>query len=299
MTEPLPTAAALDGVTMRFGATTALDSLTVAIPEGRISGLLGRNGAGKSTLMTLLAGYRRPTSGRVFVDGADPWENAQRLRDTVLVRHAVASADSTTLQDHFDLAATFRPNWDAAFADELVDRFEVPGKQKIGKLSTGQRAAAVLIVGLAARAPLTLLDEPHIGMDAPSRYAFYEVLLADYIAHPRTIVLSTHLIDEVSRVIEDAIVIDHGHLLAHDTVEALSQRGLELTGPSEAVAGLTHGRRVLSTRTLGRTTSVTVLDEFTQTELRDAATLGVDVAPIPLQDLFVALTGATASEVTS
>jgi ABC-2 type transport system ATP-binding protein len=283
----------IDQLDVRFGETTAIDDLSLTIPGGRITGLLGRNGAGKTTLMTVLAGYRRGTGGRALIDGEDPFEHPTLMAETVLVRDKVPCADSTSVKDHFELAATFRPYWDQDFADSLLDRFEVDRKKRIGKLSHGQRAAVTVIAGLASRAPLTMFDEPHLGMDAPSRYAFYETLLADYIEHPRTIVLSTHIIDEIANVIEDAVIIDRGRLLTHQPVDELTRRGAEVTGPADHVDDITFGRQVLSTRSLGNTKSAVVFDELDDGFHRRVRSLNVDIGPIPLQDLFVALTEST------
>jgi ABC-2 type transport system ATP-binding protein len=282
----------IDHLSVRFGQTAALDDLSLSIPGGRIVGLLGRNGAGKSTLMTVLAGYRRPTTGRVLVDGVEPFDDPTAMAETVLVREKVPNAEFAKVKDHLEMAAMLRPRWDQDLADRLLDRFEIDRKKYLSKLSHGQRAAVTVAAGLAARAPLTMFDEPHLGMDAPSRYAFYEVLLADYIEHPRTIVLSTHIIDEIANVIEDAIIIERGRLITHEPVEELTRRGAEVTGPSDHVDEITFGRRVLSTRKLGHTTSAVLFDELDTATTERARRLGVDLGPIPLQDLFVALTDA-------
>jgi ABC-2 type transport system ATP-binding protein len=277
-------------LTLRFGDVCAVEDLTVSFAPGRITGLLGRNGAGKSSLMTLVAGYRRATSGSLLVDGADPFEDAERMAETVLVRERILHADSTSVKDHLSIAASVRPRWDAEFAASLVERFEIPRARRISKLSHGQQAAVNVVVGLASRAPLTMFDEPHLGMDAPSRYAFYDSLLADYAEHPRTIVLSTHIIDEIANVVEDVVIIDRGRLLVSDAAERLRARGAEVTGPAELVDEVTFGRRVLSSRSLGHTKSAIVYDDLGGSFARLAAELDVDVGPLPLQDLFVHLT---------
>lgn len=280
----------LDDVTVRFGATTAVDSVSTTLAGGRITGLLGRNGAGKSTLMSTLAGYRRPTSGRIRVDGHDPYEHARVMSDTCLVRDAIPSAGSTSVKQAIELAGCLRPRWDAGFADRLLERFEIPRSSTTIKLSRGKQSALVVTLGLASRASLTMFDEPHMGMDAPSRYAFYEELLVDYMAHPRSILLSTHLIDEITNVIEDVVVIDHGRLLFNEPIDDLRSRCAALTGTADAVDDATMGMHVLSERTLGRTKSVVVLHPLDDRLRTRAAALGVDVGPLPLQDLFVHLT---------
>jgi ABC-2 type transport system ATP-binding protein len=279
-----------DHLTVRFGDTCAVDDLTVTVAAGRITGLLGRNGAGKSTLMTTLAGYRRPTSGCLLVGGTDPFEDAERMAETVLVRDRILNADTTSVKDHLHIAAAVRPRWDRALAESLLDRFEVPQRKRISKLSRGKQAAVNVVVGLASRAPLTMFDEPHLGMDAPSRYAFYDAVLADYADHPRTILLSTHIIDEIANLIEDVIIIDRGRLVVSDPAERLRARGAEVTGPAGDVDEVTFGRRLLASRSLGNTKRVVVYDDLGGSFARLAAELDVDVGPLPLQDLFVHLT---------
>lgn len=135
-----------------------------------------------------------------------------------------------------------------------------------------------------------MFDEPHLGMDAPNRYAFYDELLADYAAHPRTVVLSTHLIDEAASLFEDVVIIDHGRLLVHDTAEQLRALGAEITGPATAVDTSTVGMSILAERRLGSTKSVVAIDAITDDQRAQAAVTGVEIGPVPLQDLFVHLT---------
>jgi ABC-2 type transport system ATP-binding protein len=275
---------------MAFGATTALSGITLALPPGRITGLLGRNGAGKSTLMSLLAGYRRPTSGRVLVGGVAPYDDAGAMADTVLVRERIAGGDRLRVRDQLSVAASFRPRWAGDLADELVERFGISRSQHIGKLSQGQRSALGIITGLASRAPLTMFDEPQLGLDAPSRYAFYDALLADYAAHPRTILMSTHVIDEVADLFEDVVILDRGRVLVHEGADSLRGQGLELTGPVAVVDRLTAGRRALSTRQLGGTKAVVVTGDDVVDLAARAGREGVGVGTLSLQDVFVHLT---------
>jgi ABC-2 type transport system ATP-binding protein len=278
------------GLHVHFGRIRAIDDLSMRIAGGTICGILGRNGAGKSTLLSTIAGYRRPTRGRIEVAGADPFENARLMNEICLIRESGDFENSTTVDQVLELGNALRARWDARFAERLVDRFALPRAAKVGKLSRGQQAALAVTVGLASRAPLTMLDEPHLGMDAPSRYAFYEELLADYGEHPRTILLSTHHIDEVASILEDVVIIDHGRLLMQSSVDDLRAAGVELTGPAEAVDVMTAGLRTLSERRFGRTKSVVVFEPFDDDHAHRATDAGIDVGPIPLQDLFVHLT---------
>lgn len=135
-----------------------------------------------------------------------------------------------------------------------------------------------------------MFDESHLGLDAPSRYLFYDALLTDFIAHPRTIVVSTHLIEEMSSLLEEVVIIDDGRLLLHEEVEALRSRGAEVTGPADKVDRFVAGLTVLGERQLGRTKSAMIYGALDDGQRRAADSAGLDLGPIALQDLFVYLT---------
>lgn len=309
MTTPEPFGARLDDVVVRYGsrrelvndstvvkrdATTALDGATLTIRPGVITGVLGRNGAGKSTLLSLLPAFARPTGGTVLVgpEGAqeDPWENAWVTSNVQLVRESGDLIDDERLSESLSYYADLRPYWDADLAGRLLDTFEVSTRTKPGALSRGKRSAVGATVGLASRAPLTILDEVYLGMDAPTRYAFYSEVLADYAEHPRTILISSHLVEEVERLFEEIVVLDRGRVLLAEPVEDLRSRGSSLTGPAAAVAELTNGRRVLQEQRLGGTVQVTVEGALTAEERAAARAAGVEIGAVPVQDLFVHLT---------
>lgn len=285
---------ALRGVTVRYGATVALDAVDLDLRPGVITGLFGRNGSGKTTLASLLAAFHRPTAGTVRVGGKDPWENAAVTRATALVRESGDVLVDDTIATNLDLAARARPTFSPAFAAQLVEVFGLDPGRKPAKLSRGKRSAVGIVLGLASRAPLTILDEVHLGLDAPSRVAFYDALLADYLAHPRTIVLSSHLIDEVDRLIEDVVILDRGKVLLTQEAEGLRATALTVSGPAAAVDAFAADHRVLARQQLGGTAQVTVHGAGPADAAR-AQALGLTPGAVPLQDLIVHLT----SEVTS
>lgn len=278
-------------LSVKFGKVTAIDDLTFSLEGGKIHGLLGRNGAGKTTLLTILASFRKPTGGSVLVNGEDPFENAELMRQICLVRETMDVDTDDNAKAAFEFVADLRPNWDQTFADHLVERFGLPLDRKIDKMSRGMKSMTSAIIGLASRAPLTMFDETYLGMDAPSRYIFYDELLKDYLDYPRTIVLSTHLIQEVEALFEEVVIIDNGRLVIHDETEALRGRGAAVTGPAGAVDEFTSGMSVLGERRLGGTKSSTVYGAIAEDRRRQATELGLELEPLTLQDLFVHLTG--------
>lgn len=282
----------LEAVTRRFGRTVALDALDLDLRPGVITGLLGRNGSGKTTLASLLAGYRRATDGRVLVDGEDPWENERLAPGICLVRESGDVLAEMPTRATLSLVRDTRPTFDDELAGTLLDVFELDLRTAPAKLSRGKRSAFGIVLGLASRAPLTILDEVHLGLDAPSRYAFYDALLADYAAHPRTIVLSSHLIEEIERIVEDVVILDHGRLLLARDADTLRAEGVSLTGPSGVVERFVDGRRVLARQQLGPTTRAT-LQGLDDDELTRARRTGLELGPVGLQDLFVHLTSSS------
>ncbi|KHL11263.1 ABC-2 type transport system ATP-binding protein [Mumia flava] len=282
--------AVFSDVRVTFGRTDALDGASFTLPSGTITGMLGRNGAGKSTALALLAAFRRPDAGTVLVQGHDPFENAAVTAGVQLVRESGDVLGDSPVKETLGYYSDARPDWDGETARRLLDLFEVPLDRSPDSLSRGKRSALGCVLGIAARAPLTIFDESYLGMDAPSRYAFYDALLDDYTAHPRTIVVSSHLIDEVERLFENVVVLHRGAVLTQTDADDLRARAVSLTGPASAVRPLTDGHAVLAQRSLGTTTQVTLNGPFDPDLPRKAAQAGVEVGRVSLQDIFVHLT---------
>lgn len=280
----------LTDLRLRYGDTTALDGLSLSLAGGRIYGLLGRNGAGKTSLLTVLAAFRRATGGQVRVGGEDPFENPRIMPQLFLGREHGEIYESMRVREVLRLAARLRPGWDAGYAEKLTGVFELPLRKRVSTLSRGRKSALGVVLGLASRAPLTMFDEAHLGMDAPSRYAFYDELLADYLAHPRTVILSTHLIEEVGALFEEVVIIHRGRLVVHEETDVLRARGAAVTGPAEAVDRFVAGLAVLGSRRLGGTRSTTVYGPLGDERRAQAAAAGLELGPVALQDLFVHLT---------
>ncbi len=294
-----------ENLSVRFGGVPALDGLDLWLAPDKIHGLLGRNGSGKSTLAATLAGFRQPDDGRVLIDGDGmstglaPYEDAVVTSRICLIRESGDLVDSAPVKQVLALASSLRPYWSDELAGELLDKFEVPTKKKVQKLSRGKKSALGVVLGIASRAPLTIFDETYLGMDVPSRNLFYDALLADYTEVPRTIVLSTHLVSEVSALLEEVVILDNGKLVTQSPVDSLRGRGASIVGPAAAVDELTADLTVLAEERLGGTKSTTVLGDLDDALLAKARSAGLEIGPVGLQELFVHLTGTTRAKETS
>ena len=282
-------------LTRRFGDTTAVDDISFSVQKNTIHGLLGRNGAGKTTLMQLLTGQDFATRGDIRVFGENPVENSGVLKNVCFIKESQRYPDEFKPRHVFTSAPWFFPNWDAAFADRLIADFRLPLNRRIKKLSRGQLSAIGVIVGLASRAPLTFFDEPYLGLDAVARQIFYDRLLEDYGDHPRTVILSTHLIDEVSNLLEHVLVIDEGKLLIDDDAETLRGSATTVVGTRQGVDAFVADREVLHRDGIGGLASVTV-GRLSPRDRARASEMGLELSPVSLQQLVVRLTGGNQTE---
>jgi len=277
---------AVDGLTRRYRDQVALDDVSFELAEGTITGLLGRNGAGKTTLLRILAGQEFPSSGSVRVLGAPPAENDAVLQRMVFVREDQAYPD-IKVRHALRAASWFYPNWDADLARSVAADFDLRPDKAIKKLSRGLRSALGITIGLAARTEVTLFDEPYAGLDAVARQIFYDRLLADYAERPRTILLSTHLIDEASALFESVVVIDRGRVVLEAAADGLRGVATTVSGPALAVEDFTAGRAVWNRRRLGSQASVVAVGPLDEAARVRARSLGLDLAPLTLQQLVV------------
>ena len=277
-------------LTKRYRDTLAVDDVSFGIRKDMIYGLLGRNGAGKTTVMSILTAQNFATSGDVRVFGEHPYENAKVLSRMCFVRESQRYPDDSTPRHAFRSARLFFPNWSQALADRLILEFRLPLKKRIKKLSRGQLSAVGVIIGLAARAEITFFDEPYLGLDAVARQIFYDRLLEDYSEHPRTVILSSHLIDEVSNLIERVLVIDRGRIVMDEDTDVVRDRAANVVGDAAAVDAFVVGREVIHRENLGRVSSVTVLGTLTAADRDALQAAGLDVAPVSLQQLIVRTT---------
>jgi ABC-2 type transport system ATP-binding protein len=278
------------GLTRRYRDHLALDDVAFDVEDPSITGLLGRNGAGKTTLLRIISGQEFASSGRVRILGASPVENDDVLHRMVLVREDQAWPD-LKVRHILRVASHCYPRWSAELADSLLANFNLPSDRRVKALSRGMRSALGIVLGLAARAEVTLFDEPYAGLDAAARQIFYDRLLADYADHPRTVLLSTHLIDEVAGLLERVLVIDQGRIVVDAPTDELRGTATAVSGPTVAVEEFVAGRRLSDRRQIASQSSAVVLGALDDDDCAQARALHLHLEPLSLQQVVVHAAG--------
>lgn len=277
-------------VTLKFGKFEALKDISLTLEAGKIHGLIGRNGAGKTSLLSLLAAFREPTQGKVEVDGETVFENPENMQQVSFIYEKDYADEYETIPALLEFSERYRPNYDKEYASHLLKRFKLPLDKPVHKLSKGMQSALNVVIGLAGRTPVTIFDEAYLGMDAPAREIFYQEVLADQAEHPRTFILSTHLVSEMDYLFDNVIIIDQGRLLLDEEYETLSGQGVSITGAADQVDAFVAGMKVLNEQRLGGTKSVMVYGTLSEQNQFTAQEQGLEIGPVSLQDLFIHLT---------
>ncbi|WP_458121148.1 ATP-binding cassette domain-containing protein [Paenibacillus sp. Z6-24] len=272
----------------RFGTIHAVRQLQLELEEDKIYALLGRNGAGKTTLLHMIAGGISPDSGEIILSG-QILKKGDIPRHLCYVREKHLFFRSAKIIETLQLASSFYEHWDWSFAHELLTRFKLNPDMKIKQLSRGMESLVGNIIGLASRAPVTIFDEPVLGLDVMMRDHFYRMLMKDYADHPRTILVSTHLIDEIAPVAEEVYIMDNGSVILHDEVDHIRTRSYLIRGNQEAVWQFTESKRVIHQETYGNGMMAAVYDLIEEEERTWAARQGISIEGLPLQQFFAYL----------
>ena len=271
-----------------FSRKAVLKEINLTLESHKIIGLLGRNGAGKTTMMQLLAGHTSPTSGEILIDGQKPFNNRKVLDHVCLISEANNFKRKLKIQEILKMVGRFYPDWSQETADRLLEEFNLTPSLNAKGLSKGMESALSIIIGLSSRTSITIFDEPYIGMDASARYRFYDILLEEYQEHPRTFIISTHLIDEVSNIFEDIVLMQEGTILLHETADEMKHKGIQISGPKEKVDAFSKGKNVIHTaEIMGQKTALLYGENI---EISLAKELGLESKNCSIQELMVHLT---------
>ena len=278
-------------ISKTYGHKTVLDGLSFSIEENTITGLIGKNGAGKTTLLKTIAGFIKQTSGVINVFSEKPFNSLTVSNNSIFVDDEMSFPPALQLGELLDVAESFYPNWDKQFAKKLFDYFSFDPTSYHNRLSKGKRSTFNSIIGLAARCPLTLFDEPTTGMDEGVRKDFYRALLKDYMAHPRTIIISSHHIDEIEDLLENVLLLKNGNVYFHLPMTELKEWAIGIEGEIGIIESLIENGEVLFQKRIGSHSLYAVIkNDWSLQEQQDAYLSGVELSPIRSSDLFVYLT---------
>lgn len=276
----------MKGITKKYKNVTALDNVSFSFEYGKIYGFLGRNGAGKSTLIDIIANRIFADKGEILIDNLRGKENME-IHELI---HCMSERDlydsGLKVKDLFKWTDQFYSNFDMNKAFEIAGKFNLDTNRKFKALSKGYQSIFKLTIALALNVPYVIFDEPVLGLDANHRELFYNLLLQDYESSQRTIIIATHLIEEVANVIEDVVMIDEGKILLQDTVENLMNSGYCISGIADEVNNYCKNKNVIGCDELGNMKLAYILGEKevlpNNTQLQ--------ISNINLQKLFVKLT---------
>jgi len=273
------------GLRKAFGTTLALDGLDLRVEEGRILGLIGPNGAGKTTALNAMLGLT-PYQGELRVLGRDPWrERAQLMRDVSFIADVAVLPRWARVSHLLDYVAGVHPRFDRAKAEGFLAQTTIQRTSKVRQLSKGMVTQLHLALVMAVDAKLLVLDEPTLGLDILYRKQFYDSLLNDYYDRSRTIIVTTHQVEEVEHVLTDLMFIDRGRIVFSCSMEEFESRYVELMVNPENVEAARALKPSHERQVFGR--SVLLFDHVDRQQL---AALG-EVRRPSIADLFVAVIG--------
>lgn len=273
-------------ITKSYKDVTALRDVSFSFEFGKIYGLLGRNGAGKSTLINIIANRIFPDRGQVLIDGVPAKENMAVRNKIFCMSEADLYDRDLKVKDHFKWTGRFYKAFDQEKALALAKRFNLDINKRYKALSKGYQSIFKVIIALALPVPYVIFDEPVLGLDANHRELFYQLLLEAFEEGGRTLIIATHLIEELTNIVEEVVLIDKGELLLQESVEALLEMGYSVSGPAPAVEAYCAGKRVISGDQLGALKIAYVLGDKGDLP----AGSGLQISAMNLQKLFVKLT---------
>lgn len=276
-------------LTKSFKGKTAIDNLDVTFESGKIYALLGRNAVGKTTLMRLITTKYIPDAGNITLDNQEVFENETALRRMCLFADDMPAFTGIKIKKLLKMAEVFYEEFDKEYADYLIEEFNLDVNARYSNISKGQKTAVAIVLGLASRCEFTIFDEIYSGLDAVMRKQFYRLLLEEYSEHNRTFILSTHLIDEMSNMFTDVVIMEAGKVLVEEEMEQLKNSVLSFRAPKEKKE-LLQGIEIVTESEFAGTATWIVKGNFNETALAGYRSKGFEITALSLQDIFIALT---------
>lgn len=274
----------------KYDDNLVLDDISFVFEENKIYGLLGRNGAGKTTLLNIITNRIFQDDGTVEVDGENIRENDRALEKIYFMTERNLFPEGYKVKDIFKWTKEFYPNFNMDYALELSKKFDLDISKKIKSLSTGYGSIAKIITAMASNAEVVIFDEPVLGLDANHRELFYKEVMKDYIEKPKTIILSTHIIEEVASLLENVVIINDRKIVNSDEAEELLEKAYTVSGLSQNVDKYIEAKEIVNIEHLTNFKAATILGNITSEDRELAQRLDLEFSKVELQKLFIYLT---------
>jgi len=277
-------------ITMCYGKSCALENISFKIEPNKIYGLLGRNGAGKTTLLNLITNRLFPTDGEITIDGEGVKENDNAIGKIYYMTERDLFPESMKVKDVFYWTKEFYPNFDFKYASNLCEKFDLNPNKKFKSLSKGYNTIAKLITALSTNSSIIIFDEPVLGLDANHRDLFYKELLENFVKQPKTIIISTHIIEEIANMLDRVIVLNNKKVQVDDSTENLLKSAYCVSGSSENIDKYILGKKCIYIEKMASFKSAIIQEKITDTDKKNAESLKLELTKLELQKLFIYLT---------
>ncbi len=282
-------------VTVRYGRRTAVQDVTLSIPEGSVYALLGRNGAGKSSLVRCILGQLRPKDGRVEMVGEDVWSRRERLMERIgIVPEDPDAPPDMRVRDLARFSSRLYKRWSQDAFHERITRFTIEPGMRSGDLSKGQKKQLALALALATSPELLILDDPTLGLDVVARKSLFEEVIADMADRGITVLITTHDLSAIEPIADRVGVLKDGRLVLDEEVETLKSRFRRIRFATQPMALPAPNFVAMSVRTWGSGTEAVIsnYDELAFERMREAAKVPVaEMSSMTLEEIFIALAG--------
>ncbi len=274
----------IKNVSKKYGNKFALDNVSVDFKKNKIYGLLGKNGAGKSTLIKAIGNRINLSDGVISVDGNSNLQDLKVLEKLYIMNNA-SPLLNTKVKKLFKSVKTYLKNFDLDYAYKLADLFELNIDQSTKKLSTGYQTITKFIVAISSNADYIFLDEPTLGLDVIHREYVYKVIMDMNIKKENTIIISTHIIDEVEKILEDVVIINNGKIIIKDNIDNLRTSYYECSGDINSIDAYMKDKEVISSRVMGNLKNICIKGEMPDKEVTN-----ISINSVNLNYIFQALT---------
>lgn len=275
-----------------FKKDQVLRGINLTLEEGKVYGLIGRNGIGKTTLLNIIGNRIKRDSGSLLLDGEEIYENIKSVEEIALIKDTGFGVSDIKIQDLIVASRSLYKNWNEEKFQFLISEFDFQKniKKNYKSLSRGNKTIIGIIIGIASDSSYLLLDEPTLGLDAVYRDKFNQAIFREIEDGERTIVISTHLIDESSKLFEEIIILNDGEVLLKENVEELLEKSYSVQGLKDDIMNILENKKIVNIEEFGNSIIVSILDELSISEKEAIGKVGGQIEQLNIQKLFVYLT---------